>query len=176
MGATLLALALIFTELSVLAFGGGNTILPEMQRQVVDVHHWMTARQFGALFALAQAAPGPNMMVVPLVGWHVAGLAGMLVSSLAKFGPSSIITGIALQLWDRFRDRPWRRTVQAGLVPVTAGLVTASAVVITQASASSWSLALISALVAIATTATRIHPLLALAAGGLLGLIGFGQP
>lgn len=176
MSATLVALALIFAELSLLAFGGGNTILPEMQRQVVDIHHWMTAQQFGALFALAQAAPGPNMMVVPLVGWHVAGFPGVLVTSLAKFGPSSLVTGFALRLWERFKDRPWRRTVQAGLVSVTAGLVTASAIVITHASASSWGPVLIAAVVAIATTTTRIHPLLALAAGAMLGLSGIGQP
>ncbi|MCP1972742.1 chromate transporter [Bradyrhizobium elkanii] len=176
MSATLVTLALIFAELSLLAFGGGNTILPEMQRQVVDVHHWMTAQEFGALFALAQAAPGPNMMVVPLVGWHVAGFSGVLVTSLAKFGPSSLVTGFALRLWERFKDRPWRRTVQAGLVPVTAGLVTASAIVITQASASSWGTILIAAMVAIATTTTRIHPLVALAAGAVLGLSGIGQP
>ena len=176
MSATLVTLALIFAELSLLAFGGGNTILPEMQRQVVDVHHWMTAQEFGALFALAQAAPGPNMMVVPLVGWHVAGFSGVLVTSLAKFGPSSLVTGFALRLWERFKDRPWRRTVQAGLVPVTAGLVIASAIVITHASASSWGTILIAAMVAIATTTTRIHPLVALAAGAVLGLSGIGQP
>ncbi|MGN8549280.1 chromate transporter [Bradyrhizobium sp. 13971] len=176
MSATLVTLALIFAVLSLLAFGGGNTILPEMQRQVVDVHHWMTAQEFGALFALAQAAPGPNMMVVPLVGWHVAGFSGVLVTSLAKFGPSSLVTGFALRLWERFKDRPWRRTVQAGLVPVTAGLVTASAIVITHASASSWGTILIAAMVAIATTTTRIHPLVALAAGAVLGLSGIGQP
>ena len=176
MTATLVTLALIFAELSLLAFGGGNTILPEMQRQVVDIHHWMTAQEFGALFALAQAAPGPNMMVVPLVGWHVAGFSGVLVTSLAKFGPSSLVTGFALRLWERFKDRPWRKTVQAGLVPVTAGLVTASAIVITHASASSWGTILIAAGVAIATTTTRIHPLLALAAGAALGLTGIGQP
>lgn len=176
MSATLVTLALIFSQLSLLAFGGGNTILPEMQRQVVDIHHWMTAQEFGALFALAQAAPGPNMMVVPLVGWHVAGFSGVLVTSLAKFGPSSLVTGFALRLWERFKDRPWRKTVQAGLVPVTAGLVAASAIVITHASASSWGTVLIAAGVAIATTTTRIHPLLALAAGAALGLTGIGQP
>ncbi|MGY4422812.1 chromate transport protein ChrA [Bradyrhizobium sp. JR6.1] len=116
------------------------------------------------------------MMVVPLVGWHVAGFPGVLVTSLAKFGPSSLVTGFALRLWERFKDRPWRRTVQAGLVPVTAGLVTASAIVITHASASSWGTVLIAAMVAIATTTTRIHPLLALAAGAVLGLTGIGQP
>jgi hypothetical protein len=71
MNDTLISLAIIFSQLSLLAFGGGNTILPEMQRQVVEVHHWMPASEFSALFALAQAAPGPNLMVVTLVGWPV---------------------------------------------------------------------------------------------------------
>lgn len=172
--ALLLALALIFTELSLLAFGGGNTILPEMQRQVVQVHHWMTARQFSALFALAQAAPGPNMMVVPLVGWHVAGLPGLLVTSLAKFGPSSILTATALHAWERFKDRPWRRIVQSGLVPITSGLVSASAALITQASVHSL---ILLGVVAIAATLgmTRCHPLWILAMGAAAGLTGAGQ-
>ncbi|MGF6874374.1 chromate transport protein ChrA [Paraburkholderia sp. MM5477-R1] len=86
----LVSLAAIFSQLSLLAFGGGNTIPPEMQRQVVDVHHWMPASEFSALFALAQAAPGPNQMIVTLIGWHVARWAGMLVTSIAKFGPTSL--------------------------------------------------------------------------------------
>lgn len=172
---TLLALAAIFTQLSLLAFGGGNSILPEMHRQVVDVHHWMTAQQFGALFALAQAAPGPNLMIVPLVGWHVAGWAGVLVTSAAKFGPSSIVTGVALNLWNRFKDRPWRRIVQAGLVPVTAGLVAASAAVITEASALNWFLAIAIAASALVLTTTRVHPLVVLGVGALIGLSGIGQ-
>ena len=175
MTSTLIALAVIFTQLSLLAFGGGNSILPEMHRQVVDVHHWMTAQQFGALFALAQAAPGPNLMVVPLVGWHVAGWAGVLVTSVAKFGPSSIVTGIAFHLWNRFKDRPWRRIVQNGLVPMTAGLVAASAAVITAASALNWILAAIVVGCAIVLVKTRIHPLAVLAVGALIGLSGFGQ-
>jgi chromate transporter len=132
MNDTLVSLATIFSQLSLLAFGGGNTILPEMQRQVVDIHHWMTAQDFSAMFALAQAAPGPNMMVVTLVGWHVAGWPGVVVSTLAKFGPSSLLTGAVLHLWRRFKDKPWRATIQA---PMTVGLVAASAALITEASA-----------------------------------------
>jgi chromate transporter len=175
MTSTLVALAIIFTQLSLLAFGGGNTILPEMHRQVVDVHHWMTAHEFGALFALAQAAPGPNLMVVPLVGWHVAGWAGVLVTSIAKFGPSSILTYFVLHLWNRFKDKPWRRIVQAGLVPMTAGLVTASAAVITEASTQGWILAAIAAASAVILTTTRCHPLIVLSIGALIGLSGIGQ-
>ncbi|CAG4886430.1 chromate transporter [Paraburkholderia saeva] len=172
---TLISLAVIFGQLSLLAFGGGNTILPEMQRQVVDVHHWMPASEFSALFALAQAAPGPNLMVVTLVGWHVAGWAGMLVASIAKFGPSSIVTILALQAWERFRDRPWRAIVQKALVPVTAGIVAASAVLIAQASDTSWIAWATTGACAVLAWRTRIHPLWLLAAGSLIGLAGFGQ-
>jgi chromate transporter len=176
MTAVLLALAAIFAELSLLAFGGGNTILPEMQRQVVDVHHWMSARDFSAMYALAQAAPGPNMMVVTLIGWRVAGWSGVLVASLAKFGPSSILTGVVLQVWKRFKDHPWRRIVQEGLVPMTVGLVAASAALISHASDHEWSLAVITALVALVAFTTKIHPLWLLAAGALAGLSGIGLP
>ncbi|WP_282340797.1 MULTISPECIES: chromate transporter [Pseudomonas] len=171
MSETLLALAIIFTQLSLLAFGGGNTVLPEMQRQVVDVHHWMSAADFGALFALARAAPGPNMMVVPLIGWHVAGWSGMLVASLAKFIPSSLLILFVLHLWQRFRDHPWRRHVQAGLLPVTIGLVAASALLLVQATATSWLLFAIALMVALFDVFTRVHPLWLLAAGALAGLL-----
>jgi chromate transporter len=176
MTAVLISLAAIFAELSLLAFGGGNTILPEMQRQVVEVHHWMSARDFSAMFALAQAAPGPNMMVVTLIGWRVAGWPGVLVSSLAKFGPSSIVTGLVMQVWQRFKDHPWRRAVQAGLVPVTVGLVVASAALITQASDHAWSLIGITAISAILTRIKRIHPLWILALGAIAGWSGIGLP
>jgi len=174
MVALLTAMALIFLELSLLSFGGGNTILPEMQRQVVVVHHWMTGQEFSASFALAQAAPGPNMMIVSLLGWHIAGWLGVVVTSLATFGPSFVVTAVVYQLWERFKDRPWRRIVQAGLVPMTAGLVTSSAVIITAGSDSTWSLAAITAACAVATTTTRIHPLIVLALGAVVGLVGLG--
>lgn len=175
MNSTLTALAVIFSQLSLVAFGGGNTVLPEMHRQVTEVHHWLTNADFAALFALAQAAPGPNMMVVPLIGWHVAGLAGMLVSTVAIFGPSSILTAVALRLWRRFKDNPWRRAVQAGLVPVSVGLVTASALLIVRAADRTWILLAISAGVALVATRTRLHPLWLLAAGAVIGWSGFGQ-
>jgi len=167
---TLLSLLGIFSQLSVLAFGGGNTILPEMQRQVVTVHGWMTAADFNALFALSQAAPGPNMMIVPLVGWHVAGLPGLLVSSLAKFLPCSLITMIVMGLWDRFKDRPWRRLVQTALMPVTAGLFVASAWLVTVVAATSAIPVLIVIAVALGSMFTKVHPLWWLFGGAVVGL------
>ncbi len=168
--AVLLSLALLFTELSLLAFGGGNTILPEMQRAVVDIHHWMSAQEFSALFALAQAAPGPNMMIVPLIGWQVAGWSGLLVSSLAKFGPSSIVTIVVMGGWKRYKDKPWRQVIQRGLVPVTVGLVVSSGLLIAKASATTLTLAGVIALCTLMALNKRIHPLWVLAVGAVLGM------
>jgi chromate transporter len=176
MSDVLIQLAILFTQLSLLAFGGGNTILPEMQRQVVDVHHWMTAENFTSLFALAQAAPGPNLMIVPLVGWHIAGWEGMLVSSFAKFGPSSVVTMLVLRLWDRFKDKPWRALAQQGIFPVTVGLLAASAALITVESVNTWLLGLIAAVVAVLGWRTRLHPLWLLLGGALVGLAAMSVP
>lgn len=175
MSQTLTALAVIFTQLSLIAFGGGNTTLPEMHRQVVDVHHWMTSADFAALYALAQAAPGPNLMVVPLIGWQVAGLAGMLVTTVAIFGPSSVLTVIALRLWRRFRDKPWRAAVQAGLVPISVGLVAASASIIARTVDREWIFVAITAVSAAVLLRFRVHPLWMLALGAAVGWTGLGQ-
>ena len=171
MTGTLLALAGIFSELSLLAFGGGNSILPEMQRQVVQVHGWMRAADFSALYGLAQAAPGPNLMVVTLIGWRVAGLPGAAVTTVATFLPSSLLTAAGLTLWHRHRQAPWRRAIQAGLVPVTAGLVAASALLIARTADSSWTLLAVTAAVTLLVLRTRLHPLWLLGGGAAFGML-----
>ncbi len=167
-------LAGLFGRLSLLAFGGGPTVLPEMQREVVEVHHWMTAADFTALFALAQAAPGPNLMVVSLIGFRVAGMAGAVVATLGMVGPSSALTIVAVGFWHRFREAPWRRYIQAGLVPVTCGLLVAAAAVIVVAADTSPLMAAVTAAVAATMLTTRVHPLWLLAASGVVGLIVAG--
>src|SRR6185437_4591671 len=104
MNVPLLTLALVFLRMSLFAFGGANAILPEMQRQVVDVHHMMDAHTFAALFALAQAAPGPNIMVISLIGWHVAGPSGAILTIVCAVAPSSALTFVVARAWYRFRD------------------------------------------------------------------------
>ena len=98
-----------FLLLSVLAIGGVNAVTPEIQRQVVELRHWMSAREFSELFAVAQATPGPNMLIATVVGWRVAGVLGAIVATLCMCGPSSLIVFFVTRAWDRFRDRPWRR-------------------------------------------------------------------
>jgi chromate transporter len=169
---TVATLAVLFAQLSLLAFGGGNAVLPEMQRQVVEVHHWMTAQDFAALYALAQAAPGPNMLVSTLIGWHVAGLAGALAATFGLTLPSCALTMAVSTAWYRFRDAPWRRTVQAGLTPVTVGLITAGAALLCQTTSVNWRFGLLTAVATVLFIATRVHPLLVLAAAAALGAAG----
>jgi chromate transporter len=170
--AAVAALAAIFAQLSLLAVGGVNTVLPEMQRQVVQVHGWMKPGEFAALFALAQAAPGPNMLVSTLVGWRVAGLPGALVATFSLCGPSSLLTFITAGAWHRFRHAPWRGIIQRGLVPVTVGLVMAAAVLLTEATSASWGKAAITAVTTVALLTSRLHPLVLLGAGAALGAAG----
>lgn len=168
----LAALATVYAQLSLLAFGGANTIVPEMQRQVVDVHHWMSAHEFAALYALAQAAPGPNMMVVSLVGWRVAGFTGALVSTAAIAIPSSILTLLVSGVWYRFRDAGWRKALQAGLQPITAGLIMASAALLIQTTTVDWTAAAVTIVTAGLFIFSKLHPLAILAAAGAAGAIG----
>jgi chromate transporter len=169
---TLAQLAAVYAQLSLLAFGGANAVIPEMQRQVVDVHHWMSAHEFAALYALAQAAPGPNMMVVSLVGWRVGGFWGALVTTGAVAAPSSVLTLLVSGAWYRFKDAKWRKAVQAGLQPVTAGLIMASAALLIQSTTVDWTAAAVTVVTAGLFIFTKLHPMLILAAAAAAGAIG----
>ncbi len=180
----LLRLSLLFLQMSLLAFGGANTILPELQREVVDVNHMMSEHTFAALFALAQAAPGPNMMVVSLIGWHVAGLTGAVLTMVCIVTPSSILTFYVARAWYRFRDAPWRQAIQRGLLPVTAGLLLSSAALLIQATTFMsvdwsaglliihWKLGLLIVAVTGLLMTTKLNPMLLLAGSAALGAIG----
>jgi chromate transporter len=169
---TLAQLAAVYAQLSLLAFGGANAVVPEMQRQVVDVHHWMSAHEFAALYALAQAAPGPNMMVVSLVGWQVAGVWGALVTTAAVAAPSSVLTLLVSGAWYRFKDADWRKALQAGLQPVTAGLIMASAALLIATTSVDWTAAAVTVIAACLFVFTKLHPMLILGAAAFAGAIG----
>jgi chromate transporter len=166
------ALAALFGLLSVMAIGGINPIIPEIHRQVVDVHGWMSTQRFTDLFAIAQASPGPNMLVVTLIGWDVAGFWGAAIATVAICGPSCILAYVVSRLWDRFRAARWRIAIQAGLIPVTVGLVAASSYVIARAVDTSVVAFAITAATAVGLFFTRVHPILFLAAGAALGVAG----
>jgi chromate transporter len=167
----LAALAAVFAELSLIAVGGANAIVSEMQRQAV-AQGWVGPAEFAALYALAQAAPGPNMLLVTLIGWQVAGLAGALVATVAFVTPAALLTYTVGRLWHRFREARWRQAIQAGLTPVTVGLVMAAAVLLCRASVRDVGTGAVVLASAGVLLTTKIHPLWVLAAGAGLGAAG----
>ncbi|MBV9347942.1 MAG: chromate transporter [Pseudolabrys sp.] len=169
----LVTLATHFALLSLFAVGGANAAMPEMHRMAVDVQGWMTDRQFADMFAISQLSPGPNVIIVTLIGFHVAGIAGALVATIAMTGPTCLVAFWVARLWDRFKDAPWRIAIQSGLVPVSIGLMAASAYIIAGAADKTLAAALITAATAAAGYFTRINPLWLFALAGALGLAGY---
>ena len=170
---TLLTLAAQFAFLSLFAIGGAMAVVPEMHRQAVDVSHWMSDRQFADLFAIAQAAPGPNIIIVTLIGYQAAGIAGALVATLAMCGPTCVITYYVSRTFDRFKDAHWRIVVQAGLVPVSVGLFADGAFVVARAADRSLVALAVTLVTAAVAYWTRLNPLWIFAVAGCLGYLGY---
>ncbi|MCS0494919.1 chromate transporter [Ancylobacter mangrovi] len=168
----LVALALHFLAISIFAVGGANVVLPEIHRQVVDVAGWMSDVQFAQNYAIAQAAPGPNMLVVTLIGWHVAGVWGAIVATLAMTGPTCVIAYVVGGIWHRFRAARWRRVVQGALVPLTVGLIIASGLILAEGAARSYATAAYTAVTMVVLLLTRISPIWLMAGGAILGAAG----
>jgi chromate transporter len=144
-----------------------------MQRIAVEVMHWMSDRQFADSFAIAQLSPGPNVIIVTLIGYHVAGLAGAGVATAAMCGPTCVVAFFVARVWDRFKDAPWRIAIQAGLVPVSLGLIAASAFVVARAADHNVYAGVVTAVTATVAFATRLNPLWIFAIAGVLGLSGW---
>jgi chromate transporter len=166
-------LATRFALLSLFAVGGANAAIPEMHRLAVDVHHWMTDRQFADMFGISQVSPGPNVIIVTLIGYHVAGIAGAVIATVAMTGPPCVSAFLVGRGWERFKTPPWRIAIQAGLVPVSLGLMAASAYVIARATDQSWVSAVITIVTAVLAYFTRLNPLWTFAVAGALGLSGW---
>ena len=162
-------LALTFGVLSLVAFGGMPAVMPEMQRLVVDVKGWTTPAQFIQLFAIAQAAPGPNVLIVSLVGWRAAGLPGAIVALLAVCAPAAVLAWWIADLWERFKESPWRRAIQKAIAPLVVGLTLSGGYVLCTPATPDWRLWLIAGASAVAMLALKVNPLWLLAAGGAAG-------
>jgi chromate transporter len=130
MNADLAAMAVVFALLSLTSFGGGNIAIPEIQRQTVVVHRWVTDRQFAEAFALSRSAPGPSTLFVFLVGAKAAGWAGAAVASLGMFVPSATLMQAACVAVRRVGDHPVLARLLEAMRPITIGMVFASAALI----------------------------------------------
>ena len=164
----LVQLAILFGGLSLLAFGGGNAVLPDMQHAAVS-RLWMTDRDFLALFALSRVAPGPGSLIVALIGQKVAGLPGAAVATLAMFVPSCLLVHLAARLWHRLRDASWRGIAERGLAPIGVGLTYAAAMVLIRGTEHAIGAYAVTAVATVLLSATSVHPLVVLSAGAVAG-------
>jgi chromate transporter len=166
----LLDLALYFGLLSLISVGGMPSVITEMQRYVVDVRHWVTAADFIQMFAIGQAAPGPNVLISGLIGWKVAGVSGAFVALGAMCGPAGLVAFWVAGVWERMKDSPWRAVAQRAMAPIVVGLIFSGGFVLaTPGNVPDWRLWLIAALSTAVMLATKLNPLALLAMGGVLG-------
>jgi chromate transporter len=167
-----LQLAGHFALLSVLAVGGAISLASEMQRYLVVEHGWIDALQFNASIAIAQAAPGPNVLFVALLGWSVAGPAGMVAAMAGIMVPSSILTFVVGRLRHARRDALAVQAFSVGLAPLTIGLLAATGWVLAVPLAEHpLSVLLVPATIVFMLKTTR-SPLWMIAVGALVGALG----
>lgn len=190
-GADWVSLLTHFLSLSLLAVGGAVSTLPDMHRTLVDDKQWLLDTQFSASVALAQAAPGPNVLFVALFGWHVGlnasgaaagsalawayGLAGMGVAMLGVLIPSTTLTLLASRWAHQNRELRAVRAFKQGLAPVVIALLVSTGWILSRNlgnTVASWPLWLVSVISAVVVWRTKLHVLWLLGAGALLGWFG----
>jgi chromate transporter len=173
-----------YLGLSLMAVGGAISTAPDMHRYLVDQQHWMTEPQFNASITLAQAAPGPNVLFVALMGWQVglnsgslsSALLGMVLTMTGMLIPSATLTYVASRWGHNNRDLRAVRAFKQGMAPVVIGLILATGWLMSSVHAqpaTDWPIWLATAVSAMIVWKTRIHLLWLLAAGGLLGWFGW---
>jgi chromate transporter len=168
----LVGLFLQFLLLWFLAIGGPSTIFPGVHRYIVDVHHLLTNAQFAELYTVAQVAPGPNAMYVTLIGWHLAGWKGVIATTIPLLVPALTLTLLVGHLNERYPNAPIARAVRRGLMPITIGLVFASATILMRTVNHNWYGYLITFVTAAVVLRKSWNPLWLFAGGALVGLAG----
>ena len=143
-----------------------------MHRIAVDTYHWMTDQQFADDFAIAMLSPGPNVVIVTLIGYQVAGIVGALIATFAMCGPAAMLAAIVGRTFERSQDAEWAIVIKTALVPLSIGLMGAASLILAVTADSSWAAGLLTLGAAAVVLTTRINPLWILIAGGLAGLAG----
>ena len=181
-----LALFAQYLSLSLLSIGGAITTAPDMHRFLVEQQGWMTDAQFNASIAIAQAAPGPNVLFVALMGWNVGlnaggvwtGMLGVLVTMTGILIPSTTLTYAVAQWGHRNKELRAVRAFKQGMAPIVVALLIATSWILAQANLAGadalkhWPVLLVTAITAIVIWRTKLHMLWLLGAGALLGWFG----
>jgi chromate transporter len=163
----LLQVAIVFFKIGLLAFGGSTGVLPELERQLVQEHHWLTQQEFVDCFALGQLTPGPALVMVMLPGYRLAGVLGALVALLAIFLPSAIMASLVTARWETLRGWSWFSAIQRGIGAVALGLLLAGTYTIVRVAVADVPSVVIAAVSFAALWRWRLHPALVILAGGV---------
>ena len=180
-----------FAVLSLLGIGGAITTAPDMHRFLVSEKNWLTDESFSSCIALAQSAPGPNVLFVALMGWQVGvnaggglsagahawwlGLLGMMLTMLGIMLPSSVLTYKATKWAHVNRDLISVQTFKSGMAPIVIGLLVSTGWLLSAAHrdlAQDWKIWMVTAVATLVVLRTSIHLLWLIAAGGILGAAG----
>lgn len=157
--------------LSLMSFGGAVAVVPEVFRVAVESRAWLTPERFGELYAISQAAPGPNAMLLGLIGWALTGWIGGLAVMLAFVGPTSVLAVLAFRRWAAWLPPTRQAAIRGALLPVSVGLVAAAGVLIAASLGTSLLVIGVAAAAAVLSGVTRAHPLALLLMGGAAGAL-----
>lgn len=167
-----LQLIMVFGVTSLLAFGGGNAVIPQFEQQCVQVYHWLTPQQFTDSFAIAQAAPGPSTLIVSLLGFRAGGVWGALIATAAMVIPTGLIVYGLARVWDKGHgDKPVRHAFQDGLAPITVGLILAGGVVVARHAESNWVQVAMTVVATFVLITTKLNPLIVAITCGIMGYV-----
>jgi chromate transporter len=172
-GLNLIHILLLFSSLSLLSIGGGNTVIPEMQHKSVGAYGWLTDKQFADVFAISQAAPGPSVLLVTIIGYKAAGLLGALLATVAMILPAAALVFLVSRMWNRAADSPLRHAIERGFAPLTVGLVLASGYVMSHAADHDWRAYILTGVCTVICTSTKTNPLFVVGGASLVGWLGW---
>lgn len=187
-GITFRHIAILFVSLSLMSIGGGNTVIPEMHKKTVSGYGWMSDKQFADIFAISQAAPGPSILIVTLVGYkagltcgqpygpvwaQVLGVFGGVMATVAMMIPAGILVFLVARVWERAKDSPLRKAIEKGFAPLTVGLVLASGFVMSKAADHDWRAYILTGICVLIFVFTKINPLIVVALAGVIGWLGW---
>src|SRR5271157_191905 len=167
------ALVRVFAYLSILTVGGGMAAFPEMKVLTVEVHKWLTFPQLIHIYSVGQMAPGPNMMMIVVIGQWAGGLLGAIATLAAFFGPTALLAFAVAKAWKRLEKWPWRRSIQQGLAPVSIGLLLAGCFTMAKGAISGVETGAIAVGVLMILLKYKINPALLVLGSAAVGLISF---
>jgi len=170
----------LFGSLSLLSIGGGNAVLPEMHLKAVRDAHWLTNSQFADLFSISQAAPGPSILIVTLVGYgagrsaagFLGGIVGGILATVAMIVPAAALVFVLARVWQKAEKSRLRHAVEKGFAPLTVGLIMATSLVMSRAADHDWRAYLLTGACTLIFIFTKTNPLVVVLAAGLIGYLG----